>query len=199
MSSQNRWTIVNSRECLRLRVFVLSKSGQIGQKIGKGREVSLAPTGQPPHFLLKTATEKPKAPIHRLNRGLSIDYICLCRYTRFMNLKDSAAVFNALADQTRLRILNLLSEGELCVCDLMRVLKEPQSKVSRHLAYLRQTGLVQRRKEGLWMHYRLSRPTTKIYSMLLKTISCCRSEFDDFKKDMKALNQNKDCLVGCCK
>ena len=116
-----------------------------------------------------------------------------------MKLKDSKTVFNALADETRLRILNLLNEGELCVCDLMRVLKEPQSKVSRHLAYLRRSGLVQGRKDGLWMHYRLSKPTTRIYGMLLKAVCCCRSEFDEFGKDLKVLNRNKDCLVGCCK
>ena len=116
-----------------------------------------------------------------------------------MKLKDSKNVFNALADETRLRILNLLSEGELCVCDLMQVLKEPQSKISRHLAYLRRSGLVQGRKEGLWMHYRLSKPTAKLYGMLLKAVCCCRSECAEFGQDLKALNKNKNCLVGCCK
>ena len=59
-----------------------------------------------------------------------------------MKLKDGKRIFRAFADETRLRILNLLSEGELCVCDVMGVLREPQSKVSRHLSYLRQAGLV---------------------------------------------------------
>ena len=116
-----------------------------------------------------------------------------------MQLKHSKRVFSALADETRLRILNLLNEGELCVCDLMQVLKEPQSKISRHLAYLRRAGLVQGRKEGLWMHYRLSRPTAKLYGMLLKAVCCCRAEFDELGKDLKVLNKNKSCLVGCCK
>ena len=116
-----------------------------------------------------------------------------------MKLKESQKVFTALSDKTRLRILNLLSEGELCVCDIIKVLKEPQSKVSRHLAYLRGVGLVQGRKEGLWMHYRLSKPAAKLHEMLIKAICCCRSEFDEFGKDLKALNSNKDCLVGCCK
>ena len=115
-----------------------------------------------------------------------------------MKLKDSKLVFNALADKTRLRILNLLNEGELCVCDIIKILKEPQSKISRHLAYLRRAGLVQGRKEGLWMHYRLSKPTTKLYGMLLKAVYCCHSEFDELKKDRKTLNSNRDCLVGCC-
>lgn len=115
-----------------------------------------------------------------------------------MKLKDSQKVFTALADETRLRILNLLSEGELCVCDLMNILKEPQSKISRHLAYLRRSGLVRGRKEGLWMHYRISKPTAKLYGMLLKAVCCCRSEFDKLGKDLKILNKNKDCLVGKC-
>jgi ArsR family transcriptional regulator len=116
-----------------------------------------------------------------------------------VKLKNSQTVFNALADETRLRILNLLSEGELCVCDLMNVLKEPQSKVSRHLAYLRQAGLVEGRKEGLWMHYRLSKPTARVYGLILKAVRCCRSEFDEFGRDLRSLNKKRDCLVGCCK
>lgn len=116
-----------------------------------------------------------------------------------MKLKDTQVVFNALADETRLRILSLLNEGELCVCDIIKVLKEPQSKISRHLAYLRHAGLVEGRREGLWMHYRLSKPLTKMHSMLMKAVCCCRWEFSEFGKDLKALKSNKDCLVGCCK
>ena len=116
-----------------------------------------------------------------------------------MTLKDSKIVFNALADETRLRILNLLNAGELCVCDIIKVLKEPQSKISRHLAYLRRAGLVEGRKDGLWMHYRLSKPASKIYSTLLKTVSGCCAELDECCNDLKALHASKDCLVGCCK
>jgi ArsR family transcriptional regulator len=116
-----------------------------------------------------------------------------------MKLKESKKIFNALADETRVRILSLLIEGELCVCDLMRVLNEPQSKVSRHLAYLRGAKWVEGRKEGLWMHYRLSRSTEKIYGTLLNAVRCCRSGSVELKNDLKALNKNRDCLVGCCK
>ena len=116
-----------------------------------------------------------------------------------MRLKDSKAVFNALADETRLRILNLLNVGELCVCDIIKVLREPQSKISRHLAYLRRAGLVEGRKDGLWMHYRLSKPASKMCAVLLKAVSCCCSESDECGKDLKALHSNRDCLVGCCK
>lgn len=64
--------------------------------------------------------------------------------------------FKALSDETRLRILALLINGEMCVCDLMAILDLPQSTVSRHLAYLRNSGWVQGRRQGVWMYYRLA-------------------------------------------
>jgi ArsR family transcriptional regulator len=66
------------------------------------------------------------------------------------------AFFRALADETRLRCLALLGQGELCVCDLTAVLELAQPKISRHLAYLREAGLVVDRRQGRWIHYRLS-------------------------------------------
>ncbi|PLX78827.1 MAG: ArsR family transcriptional regulator, partial [Desulfuromonas sp.] len=71
-------------------------------------------------------------------------------------MKEKAKIFKALADETRLRILALLLEGELCVCEIIAALELPQSTVSRHLAYLRKSGWVQDRRQGLWMYYRLS-------------------------------------------
>jgi ArsR family transcriptional regulator len=108
-------------------------------------------------------------------------------------------MFNALADETRLRILNLLTEGELCVCDLMSVLKEPQSKVSRHLAYLRRARLVDARKEGLWMYYRLSKPGTKTLRAIIEALNLGRADFDEFKRDLGTFRKSKTCLVSCCK
>jgi ArsR family transcriptional regulator, arsenate/arsenite/antimonite-responsive transcriptional repressor len=67
-----------------------------------------------------------------------------------------AELFQALSDPTRLRLLNLISRGEICVCFLVEALKEPQPKISRHLAYLKRTGVVDTRRDGKWMHYRLS-------------------------------------------
>jgi ArsR family transcriptional regulator, arsenate/arsenite/antimonite-responsive transcriptional repressor len=75
-------------------------------------------------------------------------------------MKKTAQLFKALSDETRLRILALLTAGELCVCDLMAVLELPQSTVSRHLAYLRNAALVEDRRQGVWMYYRLATPTT---------------------------------------
>ena len=77
-------------------------------------------------------------------------------------MKKTAQLFKALSDETRLRILALLTAGELCVCDLMAVLSLPQSTVSRHLAYLRNTGLVEDRRQGVWMYYRLATPTADL-------------------------------------
>ena len=69
------------------------------------------------------------------------------------NLAEMEGLFKALADATRLRILGLLLTGEVCVCHIHESLKIPQPKASRHLAYLRKTGLVDARREGLWMRW----------------------------------------------
>jgi ArsR family transcriptional regulator, arsenate/arsenite/antimonite-responsive transcriptional repressor len=66
-------------------------------------------------------------------------------------------VFKALADKTRLRILALLGNNEVCVCHIHDSLGLPQPTVSRHLAYLRRRGLVEARRDGVWMHYQVSR------------------------------------------
>src|SRR6476660_6982805 len=71
-------------------------------------------------------------------------------------ITEMETLFKALADETRLRILGLLLSGEVCVCDIHESLKIPQPKASRHLAYLRRSGLVETRREGLWIHYRLA-------------------------------------------
>ena len=72
-------------------------------------------------------------------------------------IDDLEDVFKALADKTRLRILALLGNDEVCVCHMHNSLKLPQPTVSRHLAYLRKSGLVEARRDGVWMHYQLSR------------------------------------------
>ncbi len=85
--------------------------------------------------------------------------------------------FQALGDPTRLRLLNLLEEGELCVCYLVTVLREPQPKISRHLAVLRAAGLVRARRDGRWMHYRLAAPGHPgAAAVLRKTLKWLRSD-----------------------
>jgi ArsR family transcriptional regulator len=69
-----------------------------------------------------------------------------------------AFLFKALADQTRLRLINLIGDDEVCVCFFVEVLKINQPKISRHLAYLRRAGVVSARREGKWIHYRLIEP-----------------------------------------
>ena len=67
--------------------------------------------------------------------------------------------FQALGDATRLRLLNLMGDQELCVCYFVQILAQPQPKISRHLAYLRRAGIVESRRDGKWMHYRIIPPT----------------------------------------
>lgn len=76
--------------------------------------------------------------------------------------------FQALGDTTRLRLLNLLGNQELCVCYFVEVLDQPQPKISRHLAYLRNAGLVTTRRDGTWMHYRIAIPEHSGARRLLK-------------------------------
>ena len=70
-----------------------------------------------------------------------------------------ALLFKALADQTRLRLINLIGDDEVCVCFFVEVLKVNQPKISRHLAYLKRAGVVAARREGKWMHYRIVEPS----------------------------------------
>lgn len=71
---------------------------------------------------------------------------------------DLALLFAALADRTRLRLLNLMDGREVCVCYFVEILGQSQPKISRHLAYLRRAGIVAARREGKWMHYRIAVP-----------------------------------------
>lgn len=86
-------------------------------------------------------------------------------------MKSAAQLFKALSDETRLRILALLTGGELCVCDLMAILELPQSTVSRHLAYLRNSGLVVDRREGVWMYYCLATAADALQVELLELLA----------------------------
>ena len=81
---------------------------------------------------------------------------------------DSVAqLFKALSEPVRLRIISLLLHGERCVCDIMAVLKMPQSTVSRHLAYLKNAGWVEGERRGVWMYYRMAESSSVFHSDLL--------------------------------
>ena len=82
-------------------------------------------------------------------------------------------LFRAMADPTRLAILQLLRPGERCVCDLVDALRVPQPTASRHLAYLRRAGLVEARKQGQWSYYRLSDARGPLHRRLLDCLECC--------------------------
>jgi ArsR family transcriptional regulator len=104
-------------------------------------------------------------------------------------------VFKALADVTRLRILGLLLTGEVCVCHIHETLKIPQPKASRHLAYLRRAGLVDTRRDGLWVHYRLSTSADPILGSVQQVVSHVLQHLDAVQKDADRLHRK----TGCCK
>ena len=88
-----------------------------------------------------------------------------------------AGIFAALADPTRLRLLNLMAGREVCVCYFVEILGQGQPKISRHLAYLRKAGLVAARREGKWMHYRMAPPADAAAASVLKaTIASLRAD-----------------------
>lgn len=93
-------------------------------------------------------------------------------------------IYQCLCDETRLRILHLLSGGELCVCHLQEILGAPQVKVSKHLAYLRSHGLVSARKEANWVVYRLSPQPSPALRANLACLQDCVRENPVFQRDL---------------
>jgi len=110
-----------------------------------------------------------------------------------MNTESLAALFKTLSEPVRLRIIYLLlSEGELCVCDLVNTLKLSQSVVSRHLAYLRNNGLVTTRREGVWVHYKA---VDDCCSALFEHIRQCGRDSSEMQADLAQLTVEKQ---SCC-
>jgi len=109
-------------------------------------------------------------------------------------LKSIETLFKALADGTRLRILALLTGGEICVCDIHDTLKLPQPTVSRHLAYLRRAGLVATRREGLWVHYRLAPLEDTVLRTLTEIATHALGHVDAIGRDAERLRK----ATGCC-
>lgn len=109
-----------------------------------------------------------------------LDYhICQCEYVVVAQIRqfDLERFFQALGDTTRLRILNLMRDQEICVCYFVEILDGPQSKISRHLAYLRSAGIVSARRDGKWMHYRISMPPNAGAAQILRqTLAALRDE-----------------------
>jgi DNA-binding transcriptional ArsR family regulator len=92
-------------------------------------------------------------------------------------------IYQCLCDETRLRILNLLTSGELCVCHIQEILGEPQVKISKHLAYLRRHGLVEARKEANWVIYALPAAQTRELFVNLACLQDCATEHPLLRRD----------------
>jgi ArsR family transcriptional regulator len=105
---------------------------------------------------------------------------------------DKEQFFMALADRTRLRILNLIGKDELCVCFFVEILDELQPKISRHLAYLRKAGLVTARRDGKWMHYRVAEPADPLAARVLGDMMAWLAEDREMQRDRERL------LKVCC-
>ena len=103
-------------------------------------------------------------------------------------------LFKALADTTRLRIVGLLLTGEVCVCHIHESLNVPQPLASRHLAYLRRAGLVQTRRDGQWVHYRLAPISDPVLGAITQAIQHVLTHMDQVHRDAKRLEKK----TGCC-
>lgn len=100
--------------------------------------------------------------------------------------------FQALGDKTRLRLLNLMGDQELCVCYFVEILAQPQPKISRHLAYLRSAGIVAARREGKWMHYRIVMPAHSGAAQVLRQTLAWMREDRAMQADRARLSR------ACC-
>jgi len=115
---------------------------------------------------------------------------------------DLVTIYECLCDKTRLRILNLLIQGPLCVCHIQEILKEPQVKISKHLGYLKIHGLVDVRREANWRIYRLVAKPTKALEANLACLQDCAGEDKVFRRDSEKLKVLRCTLDGdtpvCC-
>jgi len=106
-------------------------------------------------------------------------------------------LFQAFADQTRLRILRVLRDGEMCVGDLIQIISVPQPTVSRHLAHLRRAGLVAARKEGPWVFYSLTSARSPLHKQMVICLDLCLNEIPELREDARAAGQQR-LHGGCC-
>ena len=100
---------------------------------------------------------------------------------------DKESFFRALADRTRLRLLNLLGDDEVCVCFFVEILKTHQPKISRHLAYLRRAGIVAARRDGPWIHYRVVQPGDENAAKVLRDTMEWLANDPDMQKERERL------------
>lgn len=110
------------------------------------------------------------------------------------HLAEMETLFKALADATRLRILGLLLTGEVCVCHIHESLRITQPKASRHLAYLRRAGLVDTRREGLWVNYRMAALPDPILAAIITAVRHALTHMNVVHRDAERLQKK----TGCC-
>lgn len=114
-------------------------------------------------------------------------------------MQEEAALFKALCDPTRLRLAVLLAiRGETCVCDLAAALDEPDYKISRHLGILRSGGLVEARRDGAWMHYRLVQGRTALETGLQDCFRDCLNEHPVVREDRNRLEYTRGAKGASC-
>lgn len=124
--------------------------------------------------------------IYRNVKQIMIKFLCM------NNLLKMETLFLALADKTRLRLLNLMRDGEVCVCFLVEALNEPQAKISRHLAYMRQAEIVSARREGKWMHYRIVQPADEYADQVLNDVL-------SWLKSQEQMQFDRERLIDICR
>jgi len=105
---------------------------------------------------------------------------------------DLVRLFAALADPTRLRLLNLMRGREVCVCYFVEILQQSQPKISRHLAYLRNAGVVSARRDGKWMHYSIQRPENPAGASILDSVLSSLKDDKRMQPDLARLDR------ACC-
>lgn len=104
-------------------------------------------------------------------------------------MEHLVTLFSALADRTRLRVMNLLNCGEVCVCFFVEILGESQPKISRHLAYLRRAGVVHARRDGKWIHYSIARPADAGAAAILDSTLAALEHDKQMQRDRVALQR----------
>src|SRR6202521_278625 len=123
-------------------------------------------------------------------------HICQAIYNLRMPRKEKPfpldLLFRALADRTRLRLLNLIADKEICVCYFVEILGMSQPKISRHLAYLRRAGIVTARRDGKWMHYRLAIPRDAAAAAVLQETVKNLARKPEMQRDIARLSS------ACC-
>jgi ArsR family transcriptional regulator len=134
------------------------------------------------------------ASVCRLRPYMSRRMLLVIRWrgmSRKLKSFDKELFFRALADRTRLRLLNLMQTDEVCVCFFVEILKTNQPKVSRHLAYMRRAGIVGARRDGPWIHYRIVEPSDADAARVLKEVLSWLANDQEMQRD-------RDRLVKVC-